>query len=78
MKNSGTIRVIAVYRRRGRPRLPVANYRVECTVPPAVFNKLVQVESQTGTYRTRVAAHVLCNWAGVTPSGNQQSSSYAS
>jgi len=62
MKNAGTIRVIVV-RRRGRPRLD--NVRVECSVPKQVFEKLVQVETESGQYRTRVAAGILCEWAGV-------------
>jgi hypothetical protein len=32
-------------------------------VPRDVFDQLVCAEQKTGTYRTRVAANVLCNWA---------------
>jgi hypothetical protein len=63
MNKSSQIRVVAVIRRRGRPKLNNPNRRIECMVPPEVFDKLLQVESQTGTYRTRVASHVLCEWA---------------
>jgi hypothetical protein len=52
---------IVVIRRRGRPRLDTV--RIECHVPRQVLNKLLEVESQTGKYRTRVAAGVLTEWA---------------
>jgi len=55
------VRVVVV-RRRGRPKL--GNYRLECVLPEAVFDKLVEEESRSGTYRTRIAANVLCEWAG--------------
>jgi len=58
------IHVVQV-RPRGRPRL--GTVRVECSVPKAVFDKLVQEEARTNVYRTRVAAHVLCSWANVQP-----------
>lgn len=51
----------AIRRGRGRPRLD--NVRVECSVPRDVFEQLVAEERVTGTYRTRVAANVLCDWA---------------
>ena len=54
---------VVVVRRRGRPRLPSPNYRLECMVPKAVFDKLVQEEKETNVYRTRVAAGVLTEWA---------------
>ncbi len=31
-------------------------------IPRAVFNKLVEVETQTGRYRTRICHDVLCDW----------------
>ena len=37
--------------------------RIECTVPRAVVQALIQREAESGIYRTRVAAHVLCQWA---------------
>jgi hypothetical protein len=50
-------------RNRGRPRL--GDVRVEVVVPQAVFNRLLREESTTGIYRTRLAAQVLCRWAGM-------------
>jgi hypothetical protein len=55
-------KVIIIRRGRGRPRLN--NVRIECNVPREVLDKLVEAESRTGIYRTRVAAHILCEWAG--------------
>jgi hypothetical protein len=76
MKSAGQVRVVVVRRGRGRPRLDTV--RVECCVPRQVLDKLVQEEARSGTYRTRVAAHILCNWAGVQAPDCHESSSYAS
>jgi len=58
-------------RTRGRPRLD--NVRIECSVPRVVLDKLVRVEHESGIYRTRVAARVLCAWAGTTAPDSQRS-----
>ena len=48
----------------GRPR--VGDLRIEVTIPQAVMQVLMAREAQTNTYRTRVAANVLCAWASRT------------
>jgi hypothetical protein len=63
MKSAGTVQVLVV-RRRGRPRL--GDVRIETIIPQDVYNRLVREESRSGVYRTRIAAHVLCSWAGTT------------
>ena len=64
MKSSVQVRVVRVQiRGRGRPRLANPNRRLECMVPQEVFEQLVREETKTGIYRTRLAAHVLCEWA---------------
>jgi hypothetical protein len=55
-----------VVRGRGRPRLDQPNRRVECMVPPQVYDQLVKAEAATGIYRTRMAAAVLSEWAAST------------
>ena len=45
----------------GIPKL--GTYRLECVLPAKVLNELIRREQETGVYRTRVAANVLCNWA---------------
>jgi hypothetical protein len=45
----------------GRPRL--GDYRLETMLPIQVLNELVRVETESGVYRTRVAANVLLDWA---------------
>ena len=45
----------------GRPKL--GSFRLECMVPGQVLAELMRQEAETGLYRTRVAANVLCNWA---------------
>jgi hypothetical protein len=50
-------------RARGRPRL--GEFRLETILTQKVFEKLVQVEAETGVYRTRIAANVLSNWAAL-------------
>jgi hypothetical protein len=59
MKNVRQVQVIVV-RGRGRPRLPAPNKRIECMIPPEVYDQLVKAEAATNVYRTRVAAAVLC------------------
>ena len=46
---------------RGRPRL--GSFRLETMLPRAVLLELERVECETGVYRTRIAANVLCEWA---------------
>jgi hypothetical protein len=43
---------------RGRPKLGVC--RLETMLPAAALNELIRREEQTGIYRTRVAAAILC------------------
>jgi hypothetical protein len=45
----------------GRPRL--GEYRLECMLPRAVLDALIERENESGVYRTRIAANVLCEWA---------------
>lgn len=45
----------------GRPRL--GDFRLETMLPLAVLDELVRVENESGVYRTRVAANILCEWA---------------
>lgn len=45
----------------GRPR--VGSYRLQCMLPAVVIEELVRIENESGDYRTRVAANVLCEWA---------------
>ena len=52
---------VKLRRPRGRPR--VGDCRVECVVPREVMALLLQREAETNTYRTRIAANVLCEWA---------------
>jgi hypothetical protein len=47
--------------KRGRPR--VGDVRIECIVPKEVMTLLIERETSTNIYRTRIAAHILCNWA---------------
>jgi hypothetical protein len=42
----------------GRPRL--GTFRLECMLPAAALAELVRREEQSGVYRTRVAARLLC------------------
>lgn len=63
MKKAGTIRVVAIVRRRGRPRLASPSYRLETMIPREVLDQLKQVEAESGVYRTRIACKVLCEWA---------------
>ena len=46
-------------RGRGRPRLGV--YRVECTLPQAALDELLRRENESGSYRSRIAAKILCD-----------------
>jgi len=46
---------------RGRPK--VGCYQLHCILPARVLNELLRVENDTATYRTRVAANVLSDWA---------------
>jgi hypothetical protein len=55
---------------RGRPRL--GSFRLECMLPQQVLDELVRIENETGIYRTRVAANVLCEWLKTTRSLNSQ------
>jgi hypothetical protein len=32
-------------------------------LPRAVLDELIRREQQTGVYRTRIAAEILCSWA---------------
>jgi hypothetical protein len=57
------IRIVQVEIVRGRGRPRVDSRRVECMVPPEVYEQLIREEQASGTYRTRVAANVLCEWA---------------
>jgi hypothetical protein len=68
MKSAGQVMQVVVVRGRGRPRLDTR--RVECMVPREVYEQLIREEAATNVYRTRVAAHVLCEWAA-TRSGQQ-------
>jgi hypothetical protein len=52
-----------IVRGRGRPKL--GDFRLETMLPHTVFKKLLRVENETGVYRTRIAANVLCNWASM-------------
>ena len=45
-------------RRCGRPKL--GEWRLQCIVPRAVLDELLRREEQSGIYRTRVAAEILC------------------
>jgi hypothetical protein len=48
-------------RKCGRPQL--GSFRLECMLPRKVLDELMRHENETGLYRTRIAANVLCNWA---------------
>jgi hypothetical protein len=48
---------------RGRPR--VGDVRIETVIPQRVMDELLKHERAGRGYRTRVAANVLCEWAGV-------------
>jgi hypothetical protein len=45
-------------RRIGRPRC--GDYRLETMLPKAALDELLRREAETGIYRTRVAAEILC------------------
>jgi hypothetical protein len=45
--------------RAGRPRL--GDERLDITLPRAIFDKLRQVENETGKYRTRIAAEIIAS-----------------
>lgn len=55
-------------RGRGRPR--VGDYRLECTVPRAVMDLLIQRETSGHGYRSAIARNVLCEWASRTTGKN--------
>lgn len=46
-------------RPKGRPR--VGDWRLETTLPRAVLDELLRREQQSGVYRTRIAAQILCD-----------------
>jgi hypothetical protein len=46
---------------RGRPRC--GSWHLQTMLPARVLDALVKVENETNVYRTRVAAHILCQWA---------------
>jgi hypothetical protein len=45
---------------RGRPRCAVKGYRLETMLPAAALDELKRREEQTGVYRTRICAAILC------------------
>jgi len=45
-------------RGRGRPKL--GSYRLETILPRAALDELLRREAESGQYRTRVAAEILC------------------
>jgi hypothetical protein len=49
-----TVRAVA------RPR---SGFNLNCVLPKQVLDELVRCEAESGVYRTRVAAKVLCKWA---------------
>jgi hypothetical protein len=49
-----TVRAVA------RPR---SGFNLNCVLPKQVLDELVRCEAESGIYRTRVAAKVLCKWA---------------
>jgi len=57
-------KTVSIPRRRGRPR--VGDYRIECIIPKDALAVLVQHETETGIYRTRLAANAICQWASAT------------
>jgi hypothetical protein len=73
MKSVRQVQVVIV-RGRGRPRLPAPNKRLECMIPPEVYDQLVKVEQSTSVYRTRVAAAILSEWANATRSNQPHAS----
>jgi hypothetical protein len=63
-KIGGTVVQRAAGNTGGRPK--VGDCRIETVVPRAVFDALKAEELATNTYRTRIAANVLCEWASRT------------
>ena len=76
MKRVVQIVQVVQVRGRGRPRLDTR--RIECSVPRAVYEALLREQSRSGVYHTRVAAHVLCSWAGVSAPDCRHLNTYVS
>jgi len=57
-------KTVSIQRRRGRPQ--VGDYRIECIIPKDALAVLLQHETETGIYRTRLIANAICQWASAT------------
>jgi hypothetical protein len=63
--------------RPGSGRKPRDTIIVQCSIPRSVYNELIRRETETGVYRTRVAAQILCEWLSNGPPVMDQPQTHA-